>query len=77
MAVLRKISNATGALVFAASILGAQAPAAKPSCDVGESAKGNASKRSAKSKSGSKAGAKSTSKSKPAGKSKPAAKKKR
>lgn len=45
MAVLGKQFLAVGALLLASSVLGAQTPApAKPTCDVGETAKGNAAR---------------------------------
>ncbi len=44
MALLGRNSLVTGALFFASSALGAQAAPAKPACDVGESAKGNAAR---------------------------------
>ncbi len=44
MAVLGTKSLAAGALFLASSVLGAQAAPAKPTCDVGESAKGNAAR---------------------------------
>ena len=44
MAVLGKKYLAAGALLLAASVAGAQAAPAKPACDVGETAKGNAAR---------------------------------
>ena len=44
MALLAKKCLAAGALLFSSSILGAQATPAKPTCDVSESAKGNAAR---------------------------------
>ncbi|MEP6729585.1 MAG: FxLYD domain-containing protein [bacterium] len=44
MALLVRTRLAAGALLFSSSVLGAQAAPAKPTCDVGESAKGNAAR---------------------------------
>ncbi|MEO7456835.1 MAG: hypothetical protein ABIY52_11280, partial [Gemmatimonadaceae bacterium] len=44
MALFGKKVLAAGALMLASSTLGAQAAPAKPSCDVGEAAKGNAAR---------------------------------
>ena len=45
MAVFGKTLSAAGALVVAAT-LGAQAPASKPACDIGDALKGNTARAS-------------------------------